>query len=96
MIEAKQLEAVEKVPADCLYTDFHVMNAFNQAVVQAQGGWGVRPTDGVVLNLAKQLRQALLTSEKVDETQRAIKGLQLENGRLRAQIKKLKGDDSDD
>lgn len=95
MITADMLKAVDTVPADCLYTEFHALNAFNIAIVQANGGWGVRPADGAVLMLAKHLRQALLTSEKVDETQRAIKGLQLENGRLRAQIAKLKKDDSD-
>ena len=53
------------------------------------GGWGYKPTDCIILTLAEKLAAAEEYATKTEEFRRNMKGSQLENGRLKKQVRNL-------
>lgn len=53
------------------------------------GGWGYKPTDNMLLTLAERLATAEKLAKDGEGYHRALKGSQLENGRLRKTIRNL-------
>lgn len=63
-----------------------------QAIVDSSRGWGLSNQDRLLYSLCRVLRSALDDADKLDETQRALKGEQLAHGRTK---KKVEGLDAD-
>jgi len=84
MITTEQLDSLKLViEENAFLSEKAVLDAVEIAVTQGSGGWGVRRQDGVVLTLARQLKGALERAERADEAYKTMKGLQMENGRLK-------------
>jgi hypothetical protein len=87
------VENVKLVDLDQLATEAATAEAVELAVQQA-AGWGVSRSDSLLLRLAYELNRAQIEAEgaadleiALDEAKRAGKGLQLQVGRLKKQIK---------
>jgi hypothetical protein len=87
------VENVKLVDLDQLATEAATAEAVELAVQQA-AGWGVSRSDSLLLRLAYELNRAQVEAEgaadleiALDEAKRAGKGLQLQVGRLKKQIK---------
>ncbi len=86
-MKAEQLENLKLITDESVYLpEEKVLEQVELSVQQGAGGWGVRTLDGVILTLARDLRGALVGAEALDETKRTLKGLQLENGRLKKRL----------
>lgn len=85
MLNSKTLDGVKLVQEDYFATDAECDQYLESAYVQGSQGWGIRRDMGVTLRLARDLKIALELASKADEAQRTLKGLQLENGRLKKQ-----------
>lgn len=84
MIKLEALDGLKLVTDESAFcTDEQTLDRLELAIQQGAGGWGVRVDDGVILRLARDLKITLALAESADEAQRALKGLQMENGRLK-------------
>lgn len=91
MITPEKLDNLKLITDESVFvSEKDTLDRVELAVQQGAGGWGVRRDDGVILKLARDLKLAGAMATQVDESQRKLKGLQLENGRLRKQIQELK------
>jgi len=93
MIKLEQLDGLKLITDESVFrTEEQALDRVELAIQQGAGGWGVRPDDGCILRLARDLKIALTvagTVDKVreasDEEHRKLKGAQMENGRLKKQ-----------
>lgn len=86
MIDQSMLDSVKLVSADNLATIAIVEREVQRVVSQGSQGWGVRREDAVILRLVSELRQAQLDAQASTDTHNKLKGLQLENGRLKKRL----------
>jgi len=91
MIKATALDGIKLVDENYIATDGETEAALEQAFQQGSQGWGVRRDQGVLLRLARDLKIALALAQDTTETQNKLKGLQLENGRLKKKIVVMEG-----
>lgn len=91
MIDKSLLDALKLVQDENFAPDHIIEADLDYAVSQGSQGWGVKRDTAVILGLAKALRDALDTAEKVVTDHGKLKGLQMENGRLKKQLKKFEG-----
>ena len=84
------LDQVKLVPAenmlDSVSCYVYLQDVIDEGIRSA---FGMRTKDAIILRLAHDLRLALQSAEKAEELERKVKGLQLENGRLKAKVDKL-------
>jgi hypothetical protein len=92
LLTANDLSEVKLIDEDNIASAQDVREHVSQVLLQGTGGWGVGLKDAIVLRLVKDLHAALEQADGADESARKIKGLQLENGRLRAQLNRLSGE----
>ena len=92
LLTANDLSEVKLIDDDNIASAQDVREHVSQVLLQGTGGWGVGLKDAIVLRLVKDLHAALEQADGADEGARKIKGLQLENGRLRAQLNRLSGE----
>jgi len=85
-IKLEDLDGLKLVDALNFANLGDVHNALDSAITQGSQTWGVTPTDSVVLRLASELKEALALAATADAAQRALKGTQLELGRVRKQL----------
>lgn len=86
MLTANQLDNLKLVTDLTVFAnDKDTLDRVELAVQQGAGGWGVRRDDGVILRLARDLKLASSMVEPLDECQRKLSGVQMENGRLKKQ-----------
>jgi hypothetical protein len=92
MIKLEQLENLKLIVDETVYlSEQETLDRLELAVQQGTGGWGVRRDDGALLKLARDLKLALGMAEQQDETYRKLKGVQMENGRLKKQLSNVEG-----
>lgn len=90
MIDNKVLEGVKLVSDESYFATSREVDGFlEQAFTQASQGWGINLTTGVTIRLAKELLEAQEIATKAQDDHNKLKGLQLENGRLRKRITTL-------
>ncbi len=90
MIKLEQLNNLKLITDESVYrTEEQAVDRLELAVQQGIGGWGVRPDDGVILKLARDLRLALEMSKQQEETFNKLKGTQMENGRLKKRLENV-------
>jgi len=94
MIKATALDGIKLVDENYIATDGEVEAALEQAFQQGSQGWGVRQDQGVLLRMARDLKLALGLAQDTTETTNKLKGLQLENGRLKKKITVMEGLDA--
>ena len=87
MMKIEDLEGVKLVNEEYLASEGEVRSVLENAFQQGSQGWGVRRDTGVILKLARDLKLALAMAQAADEATRKLKGLQLENGRLKKAAK---------
>ena len=90
MFKAGDLDSIKLVSADNIALPHDVEAAIERAVQQGSGDWGVTLTDGVILNLTQQLRDALTGAAAAGENFRLLKGAQMELGRVKKQRDELR------
>ena len=76
------VDIVKLVPEDCYASNEQVEDVIELAVEQATLSWGVRQQDRIILAMANRLYEAQRADSELDSTQRALKGQQLQCGRL--------------
>lgn len=83
------LEGLKLVEASNVGSLEQAQLVLEHAYMQGSQGWGV--TEGVAstLFLATELREALDVAQTADENHRMLKGVQMENGRLKKKIENL-------
>ena len=86
MIDKHILDSVKLVQRENLGSVSLTEQVIATAVDQGSQGWGVDRGTSVILRLADELRVAEELAGKYDETHRQLKGLQMENGRLRKSL----------
>lgn len=86
MITKEHLAPVKLALDENFASPAEVVRAIEHAVQQGSQGWGVKPEVAVHLTLARALSKALDVAEDADKDHRTLKGLQLENGRLKKQL----------
>lgn len=92
MINEKILDGVKLVSDESYFaTDAEVEGALEHAFQQGSQGWGVRREQGVMLRMARDTKLAYGLAKDAVENQNKLKGLQLENGRLKKRIAILEG-----
>lgn len=89
MIDKSLLDALKLVQEENFAPDHIIEADLDYSVSQGSQGWGVKRDTAVILGLAKALRDALDTAEKAVTDHGKLKGLQMENGRLKKQLKKF-------
>lgn len=95
MLKLEDLDGIKLVKEENFATDSEVGTAVELGIIQGSQGWGVREEISVILKLARDLKIALALAATADENGRMLKGAQLEGGRLKKQIEKLKSDADD-
>ena len=84
MITPDKLASLKLVTDDALFlSEQDTLDRVDLAVQQAAGGWGVKRDDAAILKLARDLKISGAIAAEAEERHRNIKGLQLENGRLK-------------
>lgn len=78
------LDQVKLVPADNMLDSISCYVYLQDVIDEGiRSTFGMRVKDAIILRLANDLRVALELAAKSEELERKVKGLQLENGRLR-------------
>ena len=81
------LERTKLIPDENLYTGPLEGSRLESIIEEGiRSTFGMRERDALILRLARELHNAQAEGASADELSRKLKGLQLENGRLRAQI----------
>ena len=93
MISIEDLDGIKLVQLENFASNDETYSELERAIQQGSQGWGVRLEQGVILRLARELKIALSLAAQADDALRKLKGLQLENGRLRKRVKRLDADD---
>lgn len=95
MLDGKMLDGVKLVSDENYFaTNSEVEFMLETAFQQASQGWGVRQDQGVMLRLAKELKLSQGLQAKAQAGHDQLKGLQLENGRLKKKIRILEGQEA--
>lgn len=82
LAKIKLLDGIDAVTDD-------EVDSYIEHLVQQGQGWGLRPIDRISLALARIAYRGQRASEQLDEMHRAMKGAQLESGRLKKKITEL-------
>jgi hypothetical protein len=90
MITIKDLEGLKLVQDDNFTDEETVRGALEHGITQGSQGWGVELAIAVQLHLARDLRTALLVAADAKDLRNALKGKQLELGRVKAQLAAVK------
>lgn len=90
MITLRDLEGLKLVNDDNFGSETEVLDALEGYITQGSQGWGVNFATSVALHLARDLRVALVKAQYTDEAVKQLKAKQLELGRVKAQVKRLK------
>ena len=90
MISLQDLDGLKLVHDDNFGTEEKVLDILEGYITQGSQGWGVNQHTMVALHLARDLREALKVAQSATETQNALKGAQMELGRSKAQVQRLK------
>ena len=86
MIDLKILDGMKLVPDENVATPQQASDILERAIAQGSQGWGVRQDEAVILRLGLELRKAQALAGDTTDTKNALKGLQLENGRLKKRL----------
>ena len=88
MMNDRVYEALKLLNDEALVNEREIED-FVEYLVQQAAGWGLRQRDRVALTLARAAAEGKQAVLELDETQRKLKGLQLELGRNKSRIEKL-------
>ena len=93
MISIEDLDGIKLVQLENFASNEEACSEIERAIQQGSQGWGVRREQGVILRLSRELKIALTLAAQADDALRKLKGLQLENGRLRKRVNRLEAGD---
>lgn len=91
-LTTEDLAGIKLVDEEYFASTEEVQAELERAYQQGSQGWGVRREVGVYLTLARDLKLAYHLAEKATQGSNKLKGLQLENGRLKKKIEKLEAE----
>ena len=92
MLDGKMLDGIKLVTNEEYFaTDAETEFTLEQVFQQASQAWGIRREQGVMLRLARELKLAIGVAQGAQADDNKLKGLQLENGRLKKRVALLDG-----
>lgn len=90
-----KLEIAKLIDDACILPDRTIEDEVEILVERSGAGWGASRPNMVTLTLAKRYYEAAKLAEQAEELQKQVKGLQLQNGKLKKRVEHLETEYAD-